>query len=403
MIAPTRRRPRRYAARSSTCFALELPVRELPRSSLAPSTHGPPIGARGVPAPELTRDYECSNAKLSSTLGFVPRLSVLEAVSHLLEHVDHEDRAKPPTRGRTNIRWLELLTQVKPNSTSSPASCEGAHHRGRRSAGLDLQARLGDSARSFTHAEPDIRTPRRSIGVRRGQARRRLQLRRLHNVDVCERDRRAGRRTSAPSATSPARRAAGAPVDELRLRRPPARKPYGEDDVPAPRSIYALTKLAGEHAALPTATARSWSAGPGCSGLRGSGRKAATSSKNGHACARAGRLKMVADQRLQPTFTADLASALIEAVEERRDGRRPPQRPRARFVGTSSRWRSWRSRVDVPVEPVETTIPPGSPDRPALTACSPDRLPPRSGSLLLPRGARPSPTTWDPAGLSAPR
>ena len=27
-------------------------------------------------------------------------------------------------------------------------------------------------------------------------------------------------------------------------------EPYGEDDLPAPRSIYALTKLAGEYAAL---------------------------------------------------------------------------------------------------------------------------------------------------------
>ena len=38
-------------------------------------------------------------------------------------------------------------------------------------------------------------------------------------------------------------------------------------------------------------------------------------------CARAreqGALKMVADQRLSPTYTADLAAALVEAVETRR-------------------------------------------------------------------------------------
>ena len=35
-----------------------------------------------------------------------------------------------------------------------------------------------------------------------------------------------------------------------------------------------------------------------------------------------GALKMVADQRLQPTFTADLAAAMIEAVEAGADGRR---------------------------------------------------------------------------------
>ena len=35
-----------------------------------------------------------------------------------------------------------------------------------------------------------------------------------------------------------------------------------------------------------------------------------------------GALKMVADQRLQPTFTADLAAAMVEAVERDADGRR---------------------------------------------------------------------------------
>jgi nucleoside-diphosphate-sugar epimerase len=67
-----------------------------------------------VPAPKLTRDYECSNAKLAQTLGFIPRHSVLEAVTNLLERIDHEDRAKLTDPRAYNIRWLELLTQVKP-------------------------------------------------------------------------------------------------------------------------------------------------------------------------------------------------------------------------------------------------------------------------------------------------
>jgi nucleoside-diphosphate-sugar epimerase len=67
-----------------------------------------------VEAPRLTRDYECSNAKLASVLGFIPRHSVLEAVTDLLDRVDHEDRAKLTDPRAYNIRWLELLTQVKP-------------------------------------------------------------------------------------------------------------------------------------------------------------------------------------------------------------------------------------------------------------------------------------------------
>ena len=48
--------------------------------------------SRRSPAPKLTRDYECSNAKLSTTLGFIPRHSVLEAVTDLLDR----DRRREP-------------------------------------------------------------------------------------------------------------------------------------------------------------------------------------------------------------------------------------------------------------------------------------------------------------------
>ncbi|MBI5105939.1 MAG: SDR family oxidoreductase [Solirubrobacterales bacterium] len=68
-----------------------------------------------VPAPKLTRDYECSNVKLASTLGFVPRRSVLEAVTDLLERIDGWDRAKLTDPRHYNIRWLELLEELKPS------------------------------------------------------------------------------------------------------------------------------------------------------------------------------------------------------------------------------------------------------------------------------------------------
>jgi nucleoside-diphosphate-sugar epimerase len=67
-----------------------------------------------VPAPKLTRDYECSNAKLSTTLGFIPRHSVLEAVSDLLARIDRWDGAKLTDPRAYNIRWLELLSELKP-------------------------------------------------------------------------------------------------------------------------------------------------------------------------------------------------------------------------------------------------------------------------------------------------
>jgi nucleoside-diphosphate-sugar epimerase len=65
-----------------------------------------------VPQPELTRDYECSNAKLSMTLGFSPKRSVVEAVADVLEHVAGADRALLEDARYYNIRWLEQLRGV---------------------------------------------------------------------------------------------------------------------------------------------------------------------------------------------------------------------------------------------------------------------------------------------------
>jgi nucleoside-diphosphate-sugar epimerase len=67
-----------------------------------------------TPAPPLTRDYECSNAKLSQTLGFTPCRSVVEAVSQLLGEIDLSDRSKLSDPRFYNIRWLELMHEIEP-------------------------------------------------------------------------------------------------------------------------------------------------------------------------------------------------------------------------------------------------------------------------------------------------
>jgi nucleoside-diphosphate-sugar epimerase len=66
-----------------------------------------------VPAPELTRDYECANTKLSTRLAFFPTHSVVDAVSDLLARIDLADRVALSDPRYYNIRWLELLTEVK--------------------------------------------------------------------------------------------------------------------------------------------------------------------------------------------------------------------------------------------------------------------------------------------------
>ena len=75
---------------------------------------GRPIELEEVAAPKLNRNYECANAKLSTSLGFIPRLSVLEAVSDLLDKLDPEDRTSLTDPRAYNIRWLELLAELKP-------------------------------------------------------------------------------------------------------------------------------------------------------------------------------------------------------------------------------------------------------------------------------------------------
>jgi nucleoside-diphosphate-sugar epimerase len=67
-----------------------------------------------APEPPLKRDYECSNAKLSTTLGFIPRHNVLGAATELVERYSGADSSKLTDPRHYNIRWLELMNELKP-------------------------------------------------------------------------------------------------------------------------------------------------------------------------------------------------------------------------------------------------------------------------------------------------
>ncbi|MEA2375994.1 MAG: hypothetical protein QOD53_2457 [Thermoleophilaceae bacterium] len=58
-----------------------------------------------APAPGLTRDYECSGAKLEERLGFTPARTVAAAVDDLLARIDFEDRAALDDPRNYNARW----------------------------------------------------------------------------------------------------------------------------------------------------------------------------------------------------------------------------------------------------------------------------------------------------------
>jgi dTDP-4-dehydrorhamnose reductase len=192
----------------------------------------------------------------------------------------------------------------------------------------------------------------------------------FHNVDVCEREEDTSFAVNARAVKRLGQRCgdAGATLVHLSTnyvfdgRR---EEPYAEHEAPNPRSIYALSKLAGEYAALAYAPDAIVVRGAGLYGLHGSASKGGNFVTRMLARAREqGELKMVADQRLQPTYTAELAAACTEAVD--RDAR-------GVLHLTASGDCSWHeftlaimelAGVDVPVEPVETTIPPGGVDRP---------------------------------------
>jgi dTDP-4-dehydrorhamnose reductase len=192
----------------------------------------------------------------------------------------------------------------------------------------------------------------------------------FHNVEVCETEEDRSFEVNARAVKRLAQRceATGATIVHLSTNyvfdgtRP---EPYEEDDRPNPRSIYALSKLAGEYAALAYCSRAIVARSSGLYGLHGSASKGGNFVTRMIARAREqGQLKMVADQRLNPTFTGDLAAGLIEAVENGASGV---------LHITNSGECSWHeftveimrlAGIDVPIEAVETTRPPGGADRP---------------------------------------
>jgi dTDP-4-dehydrorhamnose reductase len=142
-------------------------------------------------------------------------------------------------------------------------------------------------------------------------------------------------------------------------------EPYSESDVPDPRSVYAISKLAGEHAALAYCPDALVVRGAGLYGRYGSASKGGNFVQRMLARAhQQGSLRMVADQRLSPTYTADLADALIAAVEGGVTGL-------LHLANSSScSWHEFTlaimeiAGVEVEVEAVETTRAPGGADRP---------------------------------------
>jgi len=187
----------------------------------------------------------------------------------------------------------------------------------------DLAALLGDDARAFTHEELDIRDEQAlERAYREVEPDVVLNCAAFHNLAACEREPSRAWEVNVEAVRGLARR--GVPLVHISTnyvfdgRR---EQPYGEQDLPAPRSVYALSKLAGEHAALAYGERSLVVRTAGLYGRHGSASKGGNFVQRMLARARdGGALSVVSDQRVQPTFTQDLAGVILQAVRSGAEG-----------------------------------------------------------------------------------
>lgn len=244
--------------------------------------------------------------------------------------------------------------------------------------GHDLTDLLGpDSAFPFTHAELDIAD---ADAVARAVAEVEpdviVNCAAFHNVDECETEREPAWRINVEAVRNLA--AQGPKLVHFSTNYVfdgEADEPYPEDAAPSPRSIYALTKLAGEYATLAYNEKALVIRGAGLYGTQGNASKGGNFVERIIAAARKhGKLAVVADQSLQPTFTVDLAAALVEAIEADAGG------VLHLTAGGACSWHEYTETImelagiDVPVEATETSVPEGGAARPL------------NGVLARPRG-----------------
>lgn len=247
----------------------------------------------------------------------------------------------------------------------------------------DLTALLGSGTRAYSRTQLDIADADAvSRALEEVQPEVVLNCAAFHNLHQCEADPARAWEVNVEAVRNLAR--SGVKLVHISTNYVfdgQREQPYAEDDLPAPQSIYALTKLAGEHAATAYGAGALIVRAAGLYGLHGSVSKGGNFVQRMLARAEAqGALSVVADQRLQPTFTVDLAQSIVGALRGGAEG----------VVHlTASGECSWhefteaivtRAGLEVPVQATSTTIDPGGVKRPLNGVLAR----PRADSLGLP-------------------
>jgi dTDP-4-dehydrorhamnose reductase len=240
----------------------------------------------------------------------------------------------------------------------------------------DLQLLLGEQVRSYSHSDVDVCDPWAvDRAYREVSPDVVFNCSAFHNVDRCEVEPEKAWRVNVEAVRELAKR--GVPLVHLSSnyvfdgRRD---APYSEFDVPSPRSVYAITKLSGEYAALAYGSRTLLVRTAGLYGLHGSASKGGNFVQRMIARAQSeGSLQIVSDQRLQPTFTRDLAEAMIAAVRREAEGI-----VHLTASGVCSWFEFTRAIMDIAdldpvVEPIQTTVRPGNAERPLNGVLARDR------------------------------
>ena len=236
-----------------------------------------------------------------STLGFIPRHSVVEAVTDLLG----ADRRRRPRRADRPALLQHPLAGAAQRAQAAaravrvgPVTCGRLITGGGGQLASDLEAAARRRRARVLARRARHRRRRRACerAFERGRSPTSSSTAPRSTTSTCASARRTarGRSTSAVSAVRERCAERGAKLVHLSTnyvfdgRRDGALR-RGRPARPA-QSIYALTKLAGEYAALAYGPARSSSAAPGCTACTAARPRAATSS-SGWSRARASRAR----------------------------------------------------------------------------------------------------------------
>ena len=191
--------------------------------------------------------------------------------------------------------------------------------------GQDLMRVFGEEAVGFAHEDLDV-TDEESVAsaVRSAESDWVLNTAAFHRVDDCETNPTLTFATNATGALNVARAAAavGSGVaffssDYVFGGQNRGRdNPYEEEDAPHPLSVYGVSKVAGEQLVM--------QANPRHLVVRSAGLYGTATSRKGwtfpelmlNKARNEGVLRVVTDQVLSPTFTADLAGKTKELIEQ---------------------------------------------------------------------------------------